>query len=130
MELTHPEDPEEEKTPRTFSDLPQSWSTWWKHRLWIQKKTWTNVDNGRWTRIVVFTSNGKEWLGYAATLIHSDLKLEEVVLYDHSSSMSSWDSDMSIGAAFGALPFNMTSASKPEDEEDDEIMLLQRWPLD
>jgi len=55
----------------------------------------------------------KTWreLGYVSSPVSSDCEPEEWVSYDHSSGISSWESDVRIGTIFNSLSVNMISSN-------------------
>jgi len=58
-------------------------------------------------------------LGHVSRPIPLDFKSEESFYHDHSSNMSSWESDVSLDTIFGNLLVNMVSTShlKEKDRE-------------
>ena len=55
-----------------------------------------------------------------STLIPSGSESEGSLYHDHSSSTSSWESDISVGVIFKDLSVNMVSTSHLKDEDEDE----------
>jgi len=53
-----------------------------------------------------------------STAISSASESEESLYHDHSSSTSSWESDVSVGDIFKDLSVNMVSRSHPEDGDE------------
>jgi len=53
-----------------------------------------------------------------STPIPSGSKYEELLYHDHSSSTSSWESEVSVGDIFENLSVNMVSNSHLEDEDE------------
>jgi len=87
-----------------------------------------NFGKGRRTLLRSFVPKGKaldyfhrtrRGLGYVSTPILSASESEESLYHNHSSSTSSWESDVSVGDIFKDLSVNMVSTShqKNEDEE-------------
>jgi len=85
-----------------------------------------NFGKGRQTLPQPFVPKGKtpdyyhrtqRGLGYVSTLIQSASESEELLYHDHSSSTSSWESDVSIGDIFKGLSMNMVSTSHPKEED-------------
>ena len=58
-----------------------------------------------------------------STPIPSGFESEESLYHDHSSDMSSWESDISVGTIFKDLSVNMVSTSHMKDEDRDEKMI-------
>ena len=48
--------------------------------------------------------------------ISSDFESKDSLYHDHSSSTSSWESDVSVGDIFKDLSVNMVSRGHPKDE--------------
>ena len=57
----------------------------------------------------------RKGLGYESTPIPSASESEESLYLKHSSGMSSWESDVSIGDIFKDLSVNMVSTGHPKD---------------
>ena len=89
-----------------------------------------NFDKGRRTLLRSFVLKGKtpdyyhqtrRGLDYVSTLILSAFESEESLFHNHSSSTSSWESDVSDGNIFKELSVNMVSTSHPEDGDEEMI---------
>jgi len=60
-------------------------------------------------------------LVYVSTLTPSASESEGLLYHNHSSGMSSWESDVSVGNIFKDPSVNMVSASHPEDGDEQMI---------
>jgi len=56
-----------------------------------------------------------------STLTPSASESEGLLYHNHSSGMSSWESDVSVGNIFKDPSVNMVSASHPEDGDEQMI---------
>jgi len=86
-----------------------------------------NFGKGRRTLLRSFVPKGKapnyyhrtrRGLGYVSTPILLAFESEESLHHNHSSGMSSWESDVSVSYMFKDLSVNMVSTSHPEDEDE------------
>jgi len=86
-----------------------------------------NFGKGRRTLLRSFVPKGKapnyyhrtrRGLGYVSTPILLAFESEESLYHNHSSGMSSWESDVSVSYMFKDLSVNMVSTSHPEDEDE------------
>jgi len=89
-----------------------------------------NFSKGRRTLLRSFIPKGKapgyyhrtrRRLGYVLTLILSTSESEESLHHNHSSGMSSWESDVSVGNIFKEFSVNMISTSHLEYENEEMI---------
>ena len=89
-----------------------------------------NFDKGRRILLRSFVPKGKapdyyhrtrKGLGYESTPIPSASESEESLYLKHSSGISSWESDVSVGNIFKDLSVNMVSTSRPEDGDEEII---------
>ena len=58
-------------------------------------------------------------LGYVSTPVLLNFESKEEVYHDNSSTISSWDSDVSVGGIFESLSVNMVTASHLKDDVED-----------
>jgi len=89
-----------------------------------------NFSKRKWALLHSFVPKGKDfdyyhrtrrWLGFVSILVSSDSESEEEVYHDSLSTISSWDSNVSVGVIFESLSVNMVSASHLEDDGKDII---------
>ena len=89
-----------------------------------------NFSKGRRTLLWSFILKGKtldyyhrtrRGLGYVSTSIPSASESEESLYHNHSSGMSSWESDVSVGNLFRELSVNMVSTSHLEDGDEEMV---------
>jgi len=86
-----------------------------------------NFDKGRRILLRSFVPKGKapdyyhrarKGLGYVSTRIPSASESEGSLYHNHSSGMSSWESDISVDNIFKDLSVNMVSTSHLEDGDE------------
>ena len=89
-----------------------------------------NFGKGRRTLLQSFIPKGKttdyynrtrRGLGYMSTHISSASESEESLYHNHSSGITSWESDVSVGNIFRELSVNMVSTSHLEDGDKEMI---------
>ena len=95
----------------------------WGYRF--EDKEGLNYGKGRKAPLEAFISRGwkdHRGLGYSSMPDQSDVDSNPLARYDHSSDISSFNSDVSVGTLFEPISVNMAS-TQPEPD-DDEIELI------
>lgn len=100
-----------------------------EHGLWLKEKSQLKSRGGVRTLLPPFVQKRKnvgyyhetkKALGYV-TSTQSDSNSVESVYHDHSSSTSSWESDVGVGAVFKSLFVDMVLTSHLEDDKEFEL---------
>jgi len=132
------EDSESETEPPQFSHYESNIFTMMENIGYdLTSGLGLNFGKGRRILLWFFVPKGKapnyyhrthRGLGYTSTPIPSASEFEESLYHNHSSGMSSWESNVSIDDIFEDLSVNMVSTSHLKDKDDEMIQSdIDRW---